>query len=137
MSMGDIDFMLFNGIGNGEDDIDSVVLEVGGEVENFDFEFDKFVNVFLMFGFYEFGDQVMFIIILDNIGFLEVIGVQVKDIYLLSLVLNDVNWMFNNGIVMLNNLILSILVDGSVSVNIIFIIVGYFMGMFINNVVEI
>lgn len=51
--------------------------------------------------------------------------------------LNDVNWIFNNGIVMLNILILSILVDGSVSVNIIFMIDDYFMGILINNVVEI
>lgn len=75
MSMWDMDFILFNGIDNGEDDMDSVVLEVGGEVENFDFEFNKFVNFFLIFGFYEFGDQVMYIIIVENIGFFEVIGV--------------------------------------------------------------
>lgn len=137
MGMGDTDSTPFNGIDNDEDDTDSAALEVGGEAENFDLELNKSVNSSLTPGPYEPGDQVTYTITLDNTGSLEATGVQVKDTYPSSLVPNDANWTFNNGIATLNTPISSIPVDGSVSVNITFTIDDHFTGTSINNVAEI
>ncbi|MBV6653025.1 MAG: DUF11 domain-containing protein, partial [Mameliella sp.] len=132
LGMADTDSTPFNGVSNGEDDVDDAALEIGNESENFDLELDKSVNASLTPGPYEPGDDITFTITIDNTGSLDAENVQIEDTYPAGLLPNDSNWDFDNGAAVLNTAIASIPVDGSVSVNITFTIDNDFTGTTLN-----
>lgn len=90
----DVDFILGNGsFGNNEDDFDGVFINVFQEDDLvFDLLFEKVIDVNVMFGFYQFGNFVRFVIMVMNEGDIMVQNIVIKDYIVVGLILVDMDW---------------------------------------------